>query len=95
MYGNQMATGAVQVLSASDKVFSEIETLYETLDRLETKLVSKFGNMYVQPADGLDKATPEDAIPPYSQTFSNLFIRIRNCTSHINRMIDYVNNCES
>ena len=62
MHGNQMVTNAVPALSASDKVFSEMETLYETLDRLETKLVSKFDNMYVQPADGLDKATPEGTI---------------------------------
>ena len=95
MHGNQMVTNAVPALSASDKVFSEMETLYETLDRLEAKLISKFDNMYVQPADGLDKATPENTISPYSQTFSNLFLRIRTCTSRANRMIDYVNNCES
>ena len=64
MHGNQMATNAVPALSASDKVFSEMETLYETLNRLEEKLVSKFDNMYVQPADCLDKATPEDTISP-------------------------------
>lgn len=95
MHGNQMATNAVHAMSASDKVFSEIENLYATLDRLEEKLSSKFDNMYVQPTDGLDKAIPEDTISPYSPTFINLFFRIRTCTSRVHRMIDYVNNCES
>ena len=86
---------AIPVLSSSDKVFSELETLYETLDRLEAKLISKFDNMYVILPECLAENAPIDIPAPCSQTFSNLFYRTRTCTSRAERMIDYVNNCES
>ena len=95
MHGNQMATNAVPVLSASDKVFSELETLYETLDRLEEKLISKFGNLYVKPINTPEESKSADAAVPYSQTFNSIFCKTQTCVSRVEHMIDYVNNCES
>ena len=95
MHGNQMATNAVPVLSASDKVFSEMETLYETLDRLEEKLISKFGNLYVKPINTPEESKSADVAMPHSQTFNSIFCKTQTCVSRVEHMIDYVNNCES
>ena len=95
MYENQMATNAVPVLSASDKVISEMEILYDTIGRLEAKLISKFDNMSIKQLDCLTENAPIDIHAPCSQTFSNLFYRTRTCISRVESMIDYVNNCES
>lgn len=95
MHGNQMATKAVPALSASDKVFSEMEVLYETLERLESRLISKFDNTYVHPPDVPEINKAVEVLAPGSQTFNGLFTRAQACIYRINRMIDYVNNCES
>ena len=95
MHGNQMATNAVPVLSASDKVFSEMEILYETLDRLEEKLISKFDNLYVKPINTPEESKSADVAMPHSQTFNSIFCKTQTCVSRVEHMIDYVNNCES
>ena len=92
---DNLCTNAVPMMSASDKVFSELETLYETLDRLEAKLISKFDNLYVKPINTPEESKSADAAIPYSQTFNSIFCKTQTCVSHVERMIDYVNNCES
>ena len=92
---DNLCTNAVPMMSASDKVFSEMEILYETLDRLEAKLISKFDSMYVQPSNVPEGIQPDTVCSPVSQTFSSLFSKTQSCIYRINRMIDYVNNCES
>ena len=96
MSKNQLNPTAASITSASNKVFSELESLYDALDRLESILINKFDSLHVQPQD-IPAAEPvsKDLFIPCSQTFSGLFSKAQNCTSYANRLIEYVHNCES
>ena len=91
----KLCTNAVSALYASDKVFYEMEVLYATIERLEAKLISKFDSMYVQQLNAHEGIQPYTVCAPVSQTFSSLFSKTQSCIYRINRMLDYVNNCEN